>query len=133
VRIDGTASIRSAPGSEPTAVALAEVNYRVIESTTKGNAARTVDLDRRTVQLLVDHKANQRGECLQWGDAYEHCDLVAAWENGSAIHPQTFSRMFLRRAQEAGLRRIRLHDLRHTHATLALQAARPKPGPRRWA
>jgi integrase len=32
------------------------------------------------------------------------------------------SRRFDRRVARAGLPRIRLHDLRHTHATLALQA-----------
>jgi integrase len=105
--------------------AFVEVSYRVVESSTKGNAARTIDLDWRTVEALADHRDGQGQEAREWGDAYEHNDLVVAWQNGSAVHPQAFSSMFRKRVAEAGLRRIRLHDLRHTHATLALQAGVP--------
>jgi integrase len=41
------------------------------------------------------------------------------------IHPHTFSQSFERIVQRAGLRTIRLHDLRHTHASLALKAGVP--------
>jgi integrase len=42
--------------------------------------------------------------------------------DGSDLHPDRFSELFIRLAAKAGLPRIRLHDLRHTHATLALRA-----------
>lgn len=57
-----------------------------------------------------------------WGDAYEDEDLVFAKENGTPLHPDSFSDAFFRHAKAAGLPRIRFHDLRHTHATLALAA-----------
>jgi integrase len=38
------------------------------------------------------------------------------------MHPEYVRRQFDRHLQRAGLPRIRFHDLRHTHATLALQA-----------
>ena len=38
------------------------------------------------------------------------------------VHPHQVSQAFKQRAKEAGLPRICLRDLRHTHATLALQA-----------
>src|SRR5689334_12702897 len=38
------------------------------------------------------------------------------------LHPKTFSYYFGRHVRRLGLPRIRLHDLRHTHATLALKA-----------
>ena len=75
---------------------LVEVDYRVVESTPKGTAARTIDLDRHTVELLRAHAQTQRRERELWGDAYETSDLVAAWENGSPIHPHALSRMFRR-------------------------------------
>ena len=56
------------------------------------------------------------------GDAYQDADLVFAREDGSVIHPDSFSDAFWRQAKEAKLPRIRFHDLRHTHATLALAA-----------
>ena len=38
------------------------------------------------------------------------------------MHPKTLSYTFEREIRRAGLPAIRLHDLRHTHATLALRA-----------
>jgi len=45
--------------------------------------------------------------------------------NGRPYHPERFSREFDRMVERLGMRRIRLHDLRHTWATLALQAGVP--------
>ena len=43
-------------------------------------------------------------------------------EDGTPLHPDAFSDAFWRHAKAAKLPRIRFHDLRHTHATLALAA-----------
>ncbi len=51
--------------------------------------------------------------------------MVVARENGTPIHPHSFSQTFERLVKRAGIRSIRLHDLRHTHATLALKAGVP--------
>ena len=107
--------------------AVVEVDYRMLESTPKGRTARTIDLDRRTVELLRAHAQAQRQEREFWGDAYETSELVAAWENGSPIHPHVLSRMFRGLVRTAGVPIIRLHDVRDTHATLALQAGVPVP------
>jgi len=42
--------------------------------------------------------------------------------DGTPVHPKTLSYIFEREIRRAGLLSIRLHDLRHTHATLALRA-----------
>ena len=42
--------------------------------------------------------------------------------DGRALHPQSVSRAFDRAIGAAKLPQIRLHDLRHTHASLALAA-----------
>jgi integrase len=42
--------------------------------------------------------------------------------DGSPLDPTAVSKRFVRLVADSGLPRIRLHDLRHTHATLALQA-----------
>jgi len=46
-------------------------------------------------------------------------------EDGTALHPDSVSQLFNRHQRAAGLRRIRLHDLRHGWATLALEAGVP--------
>ncbi len=43
-------------------------------------------------------------------------------EDGTLVHPDRFTQMFDKHVKHAGLSRIRLHDLRHTYATLALAA-----------
>jgi hypothetical protein len=46
-------------------------------------------------------------------------------EDGTQLHPDTASTVFARLQREAGLPPIRLHDLRHTAASLALAAGVP--------
>ena len=49
-------------------------------------------------------------------------DPVFAARGGGLMHPDSFSNTFDRLVATAGVPRIRLHDLRHTYATLALGA-----------
>ena len=48
--------------------------------------------------------------------------MVFTHENGGLIRPDHASATFARLIRQAGVPRIRLHDLRHTHASLALAA-----------
>jgi len=105
--------------------ALVAVGYDVIESTPKSHNARVIDLDPETVELLRSHRQQQVQEREEWGVDYEDHDLIAAREDGSPIHPHSFSQSFGRLVRRATVRTIRLHDLRHTHATLALKAGVP--------
>jgi integrase len=77
---------------------------------------------RRHVDALREHRERQLGERLDWGAAYEPHGLVFCREDGTPLWPRTFSRSFDHHVRDAGLPKIRLHDLRHTHATLALEA-----------
>jgi integrase len=47
---------------------------------------------------------------------------VFTMDDGRSLHPQSVCRAFDRAIGAAKLPRIRLHDLRHTHASLALAA-----------
>ena len=88
--------------------------------TAKGR--RSIALDAITLATLKSHRGTQVEERLAWGGAYENNDLVFAREDGSAIHPDAFSWWFRQHVKAAELLPIRLHDLRHSHATLALRA-----------
>lgn len=89
----------------------------------KTNAGyRTVSIDEETVAALRAHKAKQNQEKLRLGAGYLDLDLVTATAEGTPVMPSRFSEQFLRLAARHGLPRIRLHDLRHTHATHLLQA-----------
>ncbi len=92
----------------------------------KTGRSRVIDLDAQTLQTLKSHRA-QRGSVslrLAHDDAY----VLGRWDGGLR-HPERLSREFVRQLASAarGLGDamppvIRLHDLRHTHATLYLRA-----------
>jgi integrase len=79
---------------------------------------RLVALDRKTTELLARHRAATAARTTMLDDH----SLVFSTEHGEPIHPALFSYYFQRRVRLAGVQRIRLHDLRHTHATHALRA-----------
>jgi integrase len=81
-----------------------------------------VALDQQTVEALEQHRERQMLERSLMGDAYLDTDLVFCREDGTIVHPDSLSDMFWRHVRAASLPRIRFHDLRHTHATLALAA-----------
>jgi integrase len=89
-------------------------------TTPKSGRARVIDLDEGTAAALRRHRARQMQERLHWGPGYVENDLVFRCEDGSPIHPDRLSQVFDRLVRVSKLRRIRLHDLRHTHATLLL-------------
>ena len=88
--------------------------------TTRGR--RTLALDPGTVAALREHRRAGSEEQPALGYANGANDLVFCREDGTPIWPRSLSRSFASHVAAAGLPKIRLHDLRHTHATLALQA-----------
>lgn len=83
---------------------------------------RSISLDAGTVAGLREHRRRQVEERLAWGPAYRDGGLVFCREDGSPNHPDRFSDMFERAVKRAGLPRLTVHGLRHTHATLGLAA-----------
>jgi integrase len=83
---------------------------------------RRIALDAETVAALRAHHTAQAAERLAAGPSWLNSDLVFTRPDGAPLHPEYVRRVFDRLLQRAGLPRIHLHDLRHTHATLALQA-----------
>jgi hypothetical protein len=58
-------------------------------------------------------------------DAWQDHDLIFATSRGTPVNPNNLLRDFRRLVARAGVPRIRIHDLRHTHITLAIQAGAP--------
>jgi len=80
-----------------------------------------VALDPQTVGVLTAQAARQLAEQAE-SESWDDTGLVFTDKDGQALHPWLVSRCFRAAVKEAMLPDIRLHDLRHTHATLALQA-----------
>lgn len=90
------------------------------------NGLRSIDLDRGTVAVLREHWQVQQFERRAWEDEYRSAlDLVFTGLRGAAKDPDAvtkrFGRVVMRLSRRLGIRVIRFHDLRHTHATLLLE------------
>ena len=82
---------------------------------------RVVALDPQTVEVLKGQAARQLDEQAADRELGRHG--AGLHERGrQALHPGSSAASFGKAVKEAMLPDIRLHDLRHTHATLALQA-----------
>lgn len=104
---------------------LVSVAYQLRDSTPKTHQARVVDLDSGTLDQLRAHRAHQEADRAAWGAGYHDNDLVFRREDGSPVHPDSFTQSFDAEVRRSGLPRIRLHDLRQSHATIALRVGVP--------
>ena len=100
---------------------IVSVQYKLIEGDLKTpTSRRSIDLDPRTVAELRRHRRRQLEERMATGQRGDD-GYVFAKTDGSPIHPDLISQTFERAVAKLDLPRIRLHDLRHTHATILLQ------------
>jgi integrase len=81
---------------------------------------RMVVLDRTSVKELRRHRERQLAEAAKLG--IDPSGFVFTNRRGQPLNPDHLYREFIKAAAAAGLPPIRLHDLRHGAASLALQA-----------
>ncbi len=95
----------------------------VMEGTPKtARGQRSVALDPGTVRALRAWRKDQLEGRLAWGGAWTDSGRVFTREDGTDLRPNRVSEQFDALVKRSGLPRIRLHDLRHGHCTLALAA-----------
>jgi integrase len=101
--------------------ALVTVGYRIEWSEPKTDAGRRViGLDPMTLDALRAHRRRQHAERLAAEPGAYHDDgLVFCDPTGGSLHPDAVTQRFDRLVARAGVPRLRLHDLRHTSATIA--------------
>ena len=86
------------------------------------SGVRVVPIDPVTSRRLEEHRQQQVSEQQAWGAGWRGLGLVFTQDNGAMIAPDKVTQAFMQIVRRSGLPRIRLHDLRHTHASLALAA-----------
>ena len=88
---------------------------------------RTIALPPSATLLLKEHREKQKLERVMLGIPLTDDDLVFSTLGGKPLRPNTVTRAWTMLAGHAGVKVIRLHDARHTHASLMLkQGIHPK-------
>jgi integrase len=82
------------------------------------DSIRTLEIDDETLAALKAHKIQQNTDRLAMGDKWEDFDLVFTTSTGKPIDCKTDYRQWHRALALAELPVKRLHDARHTAATL---------------
>lgn len=94
--------------------------HRYFEAPKTARGRRVVALSGASVAALKAHRVRQNERRLQ-SAAWEDRDLVFTTSEGGPLWPDDVSHRFGELVRQAEVTRIRLHDLRHTHATLLLK------------
>jgi integrase len=102
------------------------IGYVFREPKTK-RSRRLVDLPPSLALQLRNHRANQDLERKLLGRTLMPNDLVFCNSDGTPLPPNSVTKGFSKLMKSLGMPGIRLHDLRHTHATIMLsQGVHPK-------
>jgi integrase len=102
------------------------VGYRAVASEPKTpKSRRTIGLDPTTVAALRQHRARQAEELLAVGIQRTDDGQVFVRDDGRPYHPQQLTKMLAVRAKAAGVPVVKLHALRHGHATAGLELGVP--------
>lgn len=100
-----------------------EVSNEIFVDTPKSEAGhRWVGWDEGTRDAIRARRRARRRERLAAGEAWQEHGLIWCQEDGTPLPPHQVSWWFRRHAELLGLPVIRLHDGRHTAATLGLEA-----------
>jgi len=109
--------------NDPERFILVQHNYvRREHTTTKSKKARRVDLSRELRRVLLELRDKRLLEAYLKGKNDISGERVFRSPEGKILDPDNlYHRIFLPVLAQAGIRRIRLHDLRHTFGSLLIQ------------
>jgi integrase len=103
-----------------------QVGLDRIYTTPKNHDTRDLSIDPRTVAALKAWRMVQLSERLAWGEAYQGTeDLLFTWQDGRPVRPDYVTKAFVKSQAGAEVPRLKLHEARHTHATLLLREGVP--------
>lgn len=93
--------------------------------TESGN--RQISIDEETLTQVLRLKHLYKEEMMASRPLYNDLDLVIRTSLGTPLSPRNLLRSFYSIIEKSGVKKIRFHDLRHTHASLMLkQGVNPK-------
>ena len=94
--------------------------YVFSEPKTK-KSRRQIALPPSLALLLREHRKKKEDEQIALGKVLGQENLVFSSSDGAPLRPNTITRSLSKIGRSVGLKGVRLHDLRHAHATIMLQ------------
>ena len=89
------------------------------------SSIRKLQISDRLFASFERHKMLQSVRKIQAGDTWKESGMVFTSSIGTGVYQANNRDYFYRFLDEHGLRRIRVHDMRHSFGTLALEAKAP--------
>lgn len=101
----------------------ADSKYKLVLLTPKTETSkRSIPMNQFMTDELVRHRKEQEKEKATCKGGYNDLGMVFCKEDGNYISPREFLRQYQRLLEKAGLEKKRFHDLRHTVASLLINA-----------
>jgi integrase len=98
----------------------------LVEYAKSDRSLRTIDIDPKTVRVLHNHRTTYLEERAALGlGKPSRDDLIFTGEAGQPLYPDTVGQTFDRIVTRLPVKRLTVHGLRHTHATILLKAGIP--------
>jgi len=96
----------------------------LVEGSLKNDLVKVVPVDEDTLEVLRQHRLRQLQDRMA-SPMWEPADLVFCNRHGQGLHPRSLGRIWAKLITQAGVPYIKMHALRHTHATWLLEAGMP--------
>lgn len=93
----------------------------VLQTPKTNSGKRNISITDEFVEELRTYKLRKHEQLLKVGRKLSGKKFVVSAFGGEPINPNTVHKQFLYDIKLAGVKRIRFHDLRHTHATIMLE------------
>ena len=101
-----------------------EIDFRPPKT---ASGRRSIALSASAILALKEHREKQSLERAMLGISENDSDLVFSQFDGKPLMPDSVTHAWIKLVRRAGVKPIRLHDARHTHASLMLkQGIHPK-------
>lgn len=96
-------------------------NGLIIKKPKTKSGIRTIAISKELIKVLKQHRIRQMENKLRIGKLYKDNNMVCCYEDGHLYNPKRFSAKFHELLEKNNLPIIRLHDLRHSHASLLVK------------
>ncbi|MFD4928368.1 tyrosine-type recombinase/integrase [Peribacillus butanolivorans] len=93
----------------------------VLQTPKTHSGKRNISITNEMIGELQSYKVKKQKQLLKVGLKLIEDHFVVSAFGGEPVNPNTIHKQFLYDIKLAGIKRIRFHDLRHTHATIMLE------------